>query len=53
MTNLQDVYVQSDALGVAELVQRGEVSPLEVVETAITLIEQLNPRLNAVVHRLL
>ncbi|MFD9898182.1 amidase [Mesorhizobium sp. NPDC059025] len=52
MTNLQDVYVQSDALGVAELVQRGEVSPLEVVETAITLIEQLNPRLNAVVHRL-
>ena len=52
MTNLQDVYVQSDALGVAELVQRGEVSPLEVIETAITLIEQLNPRLNAVVHQL-
>ncbi|HEV2505617.1 MAG TPA: amidase [Mesorhizobium sp.] len=52
MTTLQDVYVQSDALGLAELVQRREVSPLEVVETAITLIEHLNPRLNAVVHRL-
>ncbi len=52
MTNLREVYVQSDALGLAELVQRGEISPQEVVETAITLIEQLNPRLNAVIHRL-
>lgn len=52
MTKLQDVYVRSDALGVAELVRSGEVSPLEVIETAVTLIEQFNPRLKAVVHRL-
>lgn len=52
MTSLQAVYIESDALGLAGLVQRGEVSPLEVVETAIAMIERLNPRLNAVIHRL-
>ena len=52
MTSLQAVYIESDALGLAGLVQRGEVSPLEVVETAIAMIERLHPRLNAVIHRL-
>lgn len=52
MTTLLETYVESDALALAGLVQKGEVSPLEVVETAITVIEQLNPKLNAVIHRL-
>ena len=34
------------------LVRRGEVTPAELVEAAITLIERLNPALNAVIHRL-
>jgi amidase len=38
-----------DALGQADLVRRGEVSALELVEAAIERIEALNPRLNAVV----
>jgi amidase len=38
-----------DALAQADLVRRGEVSPLELVETAITRLEQLNPQLNAVI----
>jgi amidase len=38
-----------DAVGQAELVQRGEVSPAELVAWAIERIERLNPRLNAVV----
>lgn len=47
-----DDYVQYDGLGLAELVQRGEVTPLELVETAIARIEACNPKLNAVVTKL-
>jgi amidase len=42
-------YSQFDAIGLAELLKRHEVSPLEVVEAAIERIERLNPLLNAVV----
>lgn len=52
MTTLLETYADCDALALAGLVQKGEVSPLEVVETAIAMIERLNPQLNAVVHRL-
>jgi amidase len=38
-----------DALGQAELVRRGDVTPTELVEAAIERIEALNPTLNAVV----
>jgi len=38
-----------DATAQAELVRRGEVTPLELVEAAISRIEELNPRLNAVI----
>ena len=38
-----------DTIGQAELVRRGEVSPVELVTWAIERIEQLNPTLNAVV----
>ncbi|RUV35503.1 amidase, partial [Mesorhizobium sp. M7A.F.Ca.MR.228.00.0.0] len=39
-------------LDLAALVKRGDVSPAELVEAAITLVERLNPALNAVIHRL-
>lgn len=42
-------YDQRDALGLANLIRRGEVSAAEVCETAISRIEALNPTLNAVV----
>ncbi|HJW20974.1 MAG TPA: amidase, partial [Candidatus Limnocylindrales bacterium] len=38
-----------DLIGQAELVRRGEASPLELVDATIARIEALNPRLNAVV----
>ena len=38
-----------DAVAQAELVRRGEATPLEVVDAAIARIEKLNPTLNAVV----
>src|SRR5690242_570512 len=50
--SLLETYTQSDALALAGLVKRGEVSPAELVEAAITTIERLNPQLNAVIHRL-
>lgn len=42
-------YERLDGLGMAELVEKGEVSPLELVDLAIAQIERLNPELNAVV----
>jgi amidase len=44
-------YAAHDAVGLAELVRNGKVSPAELVETAIGVIEALDPRLNAVIHR--
>ena len=45
-------YAESDGLALAKLVKSGEVSPAELVEAAVTVIDRVNPRLNAVVHRL-
>ncbi|HEY8495294.1 MAG TPA: amidase [Myxococcota bacterium] len=42
--------VELDATGLAELVRKREVSPLELVDAAIARIERLNPQLNAVIH---
>jgi amidase len=41
-----------DATAQAALVRSGELSPLELVEAAITRTEKLNPQLNAVIHPL-
>lgn len=48
MGTLHDV-ADLDATAQAKLVRKGEVTPSELVEAAIGRIEQLNPRLNAVV----
>ncbi|MCA9536531.1 MAG: amidase [Myxococcales bacterium] len=45
-----DSYSDYDALGLAALVQAREVTSLELVETCIARIEQLNPKVNAVVQ---
>jgi len=49
--DLVNLYAESDAVGLAELVRRKEVTSSELVEVAIGLIEQLDPKLNAVVVR--
>lgn len=41
-----------DATAQAELVRRGDASPLELVDAAIERIEKLDPELNAVIHPL-
>lgn len=44
-------YADYDGLGLAELVQRGEITPTELAEEAIARIEKHNEQLNAVVHK--
>lgn len=39
-----------DATAQAELVRKGEITPVELVDAAIARVEQLNPALNAVIH---
>jgi len=49
--DLANLFAESDALRLAELVRQKEVTPAELTETAINLIETLDPKLNAVVIR--
>jgi amidase len=49
--DLLTLYSDSDALGLADLVKHKQVTPAELVETAIAAIEALDPTLNAVVIR--
>lgn len=42
-------YADYDGLGQAELVRKGDVRPLELVEEAIERIERVNPQVNAVI----
>ena len=48
---LAQEYTSHDATALAELVRRGEVTLLELVEAAIERIEALNGTLNAVVEK--
>ncbi|MFN8573682.1 MAG: amidase [Gemmatimonadaceae bacterium] len=45
-------YSNYDALGLAALVRDRQVSPSELVASAIERIQALNPKLNAVVHEM-
>ena len=42
-------YDTYDGIGLAELIQKGDISPQELCEEAISRIEKVNPRLGAVV----
>jgi len=43
-------YVDYDAVGLAELVRKGEVKPSELIEEAISRIGRSNDKINAVIH---
>jgi Asp-tRNA(Asn)/Glu-tRNA(Gln) amidotransferase A subunit family amidase len=45
-------YASHDAVGLADLVRRREVAPLEILEAALRLADERNPRLNAIIHRM-
>ena len=44
-------YRKHDAISLAGLVAKREVDPREVLETAIARAEQINPSINAIVHK--
>jgi Asp-tRNA(Asn)/Glu-tRNA(Gln) amidotransferase A subunit family amidase len=44
-----DEYESHDAIGLAELVQSGEVHPSELLDAAMARVEDRNPALNAIV----
>ncbi len=44
-------YTQYDALGLAALVNAGEVSAKELLDSAVARANKLNPKLNAIIHR--
>jgi amidase len=48
---MSDPLDHLDATALAELVRRGEVTPIELADAAIARIETLDPQMNAVIHR--
>lgn len=44
-------YKNYDAMGLGELVNKGEVSPQELLAAAIARADQINPEINAIIHR--
>ncbi len=44
-------YKSYDGLGLAELIKKKEVQPKELLEEAINLVEEHNPKLNAVINK--
>jgi amidase len=51
MSNFEE-YGMYDGLGLAELVRKKDITPSELVEEAISRIEKLNPKLNAIIHKM-
>jgi amidase len=49
--DLVNLFVESDALRLAKFIRQKDVTPAELTETAIALIENLDRKLNAVVIR--
>lgn len=47
--DIRAFYQTADALGLVTLIQRGEVTPSEVMEVAIAQAEEINPTINALV----
>jgi len=50
-SDISELYLNEDGLGLGKLVCQGEISALELVEESIRRIEAINPALNAVIHK--
>jgi amidase len=49
---MKDEFIGYDAIALGELVRKGEIKPAELLETVIQRIEKINPRINAVIHKM-
>lgn len=45
-------YRQYDALGLAQLIKNKAITPLELLDIAISRAEEVNPKLNAVIYKM-
>jgi amidase len=52
MQQLTDDLAGFDAMGLGGLIRKGEITASELLEVTIRRIEHLNPKLNAVIHKL-
>lgn len=52
MGDIDTLYRGADAVALAAHVKAGDVTPAELTEAGIRAIEEMNPGLNAVIHRL-
>jgi amidase len=49
---MADELIEYDAIALGELIRKGEIRPVELLETTIQRIEKINPKLNAVIHKM-
>lgn len=49
---MSDDLIGCDAMDLAKMIRDGEVRPTELLEITIQRIERLNPKLNAVIHKM-
>lgn len=49
---MKDEFIGYDAIALGELVRKGEIKPTELLETVINRIERINPKINAVIHKM-
>jgi len=49
---LKAELIEYDALGLAEMIRDGEIKSSEVVEMTIERIERINPKINAIIHKM-
>jgi amidase len=49
---MADQFIGYDAISLGELVHKKEIKPTELLEVAIQRIEKINPKLNAVIHKM-
>jgi amidase len=47
-----DELIGYDAIALGELIRKGEISPVELLEITIQRIEKVNPMVNAVIHKI-
>jgi amidase len=49
---MRDELIEYDAVSLGELIRKGEIKPIESIDITIQRIEQVNPKLNCVVHKM-
>jgi amidase len=49
---MADELFEYDAVALGELTRKGDISPTEILDITIQRIEEFNPKLNAVIHRM-